>query len=74
MTIDKRISDAPGASQPGTVGVGAPLAGPDVVTSPIEAHPVSLEELVLAYLREPGAVALAGPAYERRTTVTEVAR
>jgi len=27
-----------------------------------EAHPVGLEELVLAYLREPGAVALPGPA------------
>jgi ABC-2 type transport system ATP-binding protein len=27
-----------------------------------EAHPVSLEELVLAYLREPGAAALPGPA------------
>jgi ABC-2 type transport system ATP-binding protein len=39
-----------------------------------EAHPVTLEELVLAYLREPGAVALPGPAYERRTTMTEVAR
>src|SRR5690242_12060621 len=29
-----------------------------------EAHPVSLEELVLAYLREPGAAALPGPARE----------
>ena len=27
-----------------------------------EAHPVSLEELVLAYLREPDAAALPGPA------------
>jgi ABC-2 type transport system ATP-binding protein len=27
-----------------------------------EAHPVGLEELVLAYLREPGAAALPGPA------------
>jgi ABC-2 type transport system ATP-binding protein len=26
-----------------------------------EAHPVGLEELVLAYLREPGAAALPGP-------------
>jgi ABC-2 type transport system ATP-binding protein len=39
-----------------------------------EAHPVTLEELVLAYLREPGAAALPGPAHERHTTVTEVAR
>ena len=27
-----------------------------------ETHPVSLEELTLAYLREPGAAALPGPA------------
>ena len=27
-----------------------------------DAHPVSLEELTLAYLREPGAAMLAGPA------------
>jgi ABC-2 type transport system ATP-binding protein len=39
-----------------------------------EAHPVTLEELVLAYLREPGAAALPGPAYERHTHPTEVAR
>jgi ABC-2 type transport system ATP-binding protein len=30
-----------------------------------EAHPVGLEELVLAYLREPGAAALPGPAQAR---------
>jgi ABC-2 type transport system ATP-binding protein len=30
-----------------------------------EAHPVGLEELALAYLREPGASALPGPARER---------
>jgi len=30
-----------------------------------EAHPVSLEELALAYLREPGAAALPGPARDR---------
>ena len=34
-------------------------AGP--VPSGWEAHPVGLEELVLAYLREPGAAALPGP-------------
>ena len=28
-----------------------------------EAHPVGLEELVLAYLREPGAAALPGPSH-----------
>ncbi len=32
-----------------------------------EAHPVSLEELTLAYLREPGAAALPGPARARGT-------
>jgi ABC-2 type transport system ATP-binding protein len=40
-----------------------------------EAHPVGLEELALAYLREPGAAALPGPARARDTgqaTQTEV--
>ena len=32
-----------------------------------EAHPVGLEELALAYLREPGASALSGPARRRNT-------
>jgi len=44
-----------------------------------EAHPVGLEELVLAYLREPGAAALPGPARGRARMVetgepTEVTR
>jgi ABC-2 type transport system ATP-binding protein len=39
-----------------------------------EAHPVGLEELVLAYLREPGAAALPGPARSRRTQPSEVTR
>jgi len=39
-------------------------AADDPVPSGWEAHPVSLEELVLAYLREPGAAALPGPARE----------
>ena len=39
-----------------------------------QAHPVGLEELVLAYLREPGAAALPGPARGRGATMTEVAR
>ena len=30
-----------------------------------ESHPVDLEELVMAYLREPGAAALPGPARGR---------
>ena len=42
-----------------------PAAG-DPVPPGWEAHPVSLEELVLAYLREPGAAALPGPARSRR--------
>src|SRR6266702_7716044 len=39
-------------------------AADDPVPPGWEAHPVSLEELVLAYLREPGAAALSGPARE----------
>jgi ABC-2 type transport system ATP-binding protein len=35
-----------------------------------EAHPVSLEELTLAYLREPGAAALPGPARGELSEVT----
>jgi ABC-2 type transport system ATP-binding protein len=37
-----------------------------------EAHPVGLEELALAYLREPGAAALPGPARGRDTQPSEV--
>ena len=37
-----------------------------------EAHPVGLEELALAYLREPGASALPGPARGRDTQPSEV--
>jgi ABC-2 type transport system ATP-binding protein len=39
-----------------------------------EAHPVGLEELALAYLREPGAAALPGPARSRRGEPSEVSR
>jgi ABC-2 type transport system ATP-binding protein len=39
-----------------------------------EAHPINLEELVLAYLREPGAAALPGPARIQRAEPTEVTR
>jgi len=35
-------------------------------------HPVSLEELTLAYLREPGAAALPGPGRGRDTQPSEV--
>jgi len=37
-----------------------------------EAHPVGLEELALAYLREPGAAALPGPPRTRESETTEV--
>jgi ABC-2 type transport system ATP-binding protein len=39
-----------------------------------EAHPVGLEELALAYLREPGAAALPGPARGRHAEPSEVTR
>ena len=39
-----------------------------------EAHPVGLEELTLAYLREPGAAALPGPVRGRDTHPTEVTK
>jgi ABC-2 type transport system ATP-binding protein len=39
-----------------------------------EAHPVSLEELALAYLREPAAAALPGPARARHAEPSEIAR
>jgi ABC-2 type transport system ATP-binding protein len=39
-----------------------------------EAHPVGLEELALAYLREPGAAALPGPGRGRGAEPTEVAK
>ena len=39
-----------------------------------ETHPVGLEELALAYLREPGAGALPGPARSRNAQPSEVTR
>jgi ABC-2 type transport system ATP-binding protein len=39
-----------------------------------EAHSVTLEELTLAYLREPGAAALPGPARTRATERSEVSK
>ena len=39
-----------------------------------EAHPVGLEELALAYLREPGADALPGPVRKWDAGPTEVTR
>jgi ABC-2 type transport system ATP-binding protein len=50
-------------------------SGPaDPVPPGWEAHPVSLEELVLAYLREPGAAALPGPSRTQKPEPTEVSR
>ena len=49
--------------------------GPDDPVPPgWEAHPVSLEELALAYLRSPGAEVLPGPSLVQHTEPTEVAR
>jgi ABC-2 type transport system ATP-binding protein len=45
----------------------------DPVPAGFEAHPVSLEELALAYLREPGATSLPGPMRARHAAPTEVA-
>ncbi len=39
-----------------------------------EAHPVALEELALAYLREPGAAARPGPARGRDAESSEVTK
>jgi ABC-2 type transport system ATP-binding protein len=44
----------------------------DPVSPGWEARPVSLEELVLAYLREPGATSLPGPVRARHAEPTEV--
>jgi ABC-2 type transport system ATP-binding protein len=50
-------------------------AGPDDPVPPgWEAHPVGLEELALAYLREPDAAALPGPARGRHAEPSEVAK
>jgi ABC-2 type transport system ATP-binding protein len=42
------------------------------VPSGWEAHTLTLEELTLSYLREPGAAALPGPARARDTEKSEV--
>jgi ABC-2 type transport system ATP-binding protein len=61
-----------GASQAHLVvrGIGAP----DPVPPGWEAQPLSLEELSLAYLREPSAAALPGPARSRDDESSEVAK
>ena len=49
-------------------------AAGDPVPPGWEAHPVGLEELALAYLREPGAAALPGPARCRHAEPSQVTR
>ena len=49
-------------------------AADDPVPPGWEAHPVDLEELAMAYLREPGAGALPGPARSQNTQHSEVTR
>ena len=49
-------------------------AAADPVPPGWDAHPVSLEELTLAYLRERGASALPGPARARRSQPAEAAK
>ena len=65
-------------ARPPRRGAGPP-AGPDHgADDPVppgwEAHPVGLEELALAYLREPGAAALPGPARGRDAEPSEVTK
>jgi ABC-2 type transport system ATP-binding protein len=49
-------------------------AADDPVPPGWQAHPVGLEELALAYLREPGAAALPGPASGRDADTSEVTK
>ncbi len=49
-------------------------AAGDPVPPGWEAHPVGLEELAMAYLREPGAAALPGPARSRDTQPSEATK
>ena len=49
-------------------------AAGDPVPPGWEAHPIGLEELALAYLREPAAAALPGPVRSRDTQPSEVTR
>jgi ABC-2 type transport system ATP-binding protein len=49
-------------------------AADDPVPPGWEAHPVGLEELAMAYLREPGAASLPGPARGRHAQPSEVTR
>jgi hypothetical protein len=69
MDIYKEIGRDSGVSPPGS---GATAGDP--VPPGWEAHPVGLEELALAYPREPGAAALPGPACSRQAEPSKVIR
>ena len=62
---DQYAERAERGARPARRGAGSSAGQGERATDPVppgwEAHPVSLEELTLAYLREPGAAALPGP-------------
>ena len=62
----------PAAARPAPTCWSGPAERPIPVPPGWQAHPVSLEELILAYLREPDAAALPGPARGRDAQSTEV--
>jgi hypothetical protein len=61
-----------GGDRPAHRAAPGELPADDPVPPGWEAHPVGLEELALAYLREPGAGALPGPARGRHAEPSEV--
>src|SRR6266700_2635479 len=74
-----RLTERPGVVRAWRGGTQAHLLiRTNGTTSPVppgwETHPVSLEELALAYLREPGAAALPGPGGGRDTELSEVTK
>ena len=74
-----RLTDRPGVVHAWRGGTQARLLiRTNATTNPVppgwETHPVSLEELALAYLREPGAAALPGPDGGRDTERSEVTK
>ena len=74
-----RLADRPGVVHAWRGGTQARLLiRTNGTTYPVppgwETHPVSLEELALAYLREPGAAALPGPGGGRDTELSEVTK
>ena len=73
-----RYAERPRGARPPRRGTGPPAGPGHRATDPVppgwEAHPVGLEELALAYLREPGAAALPGPARGRDAEPSEVTK